>query len=89
MELDQAVAAAYGWADLDLGHAFHETPQGLRYTISEPARREVLGRLLALNHERYEAEVKAGLHKKKGGRRKDEGGKGKQDRQGSSQMSMF
>lgn len=29
----------------------------------------MLGRLLALNHERYEAEVKAGLHdnKKKGG----------------------
>jgi hypothetical protein len=74
VEMDQAVAAAYGWADLALGHAFHETPQGLRYTISEPARREVLGRLLALNHERYEAEKKAGLHdakrKKKGGGRK-------------------
>ena len=64
-EMDNAVAAAYGWTDLDLGHGFHETKQGLRYTISEDARREVLGRLLKLNHERYEEEVKQGLHDKK------------------------
>jgi len=69
VEMDNAVAAAYGWADLDLGHDFHETPQGLRYTISESARREVLSRLLALNHARYEEEVKAGLHAKKGSRK--------------------
>jgi hypothetical protein len=42
VEMDQAVAAAYGWADLDLGHGFHETRHGVRYTISELARREVL-----------------------------------------------
>ncbi len=65
VEMDQAVAAAYGWTDLDLDHGFHETKQGLRYTISEEARREVLGRLLKLNHERYEEEVKQGLHDKK------------------------
>jgi hypothetical protein len=65
LEIDQAVATAYGWADLDLGHDFHTTPQGLRYTISEAARREVLDRLLELNHQRYEEEVKMGLHKKK------------------------
>ena len=41
----------------------------MRYTISEPARREVLSRLLKLNHERYEEEVKAGLHEKKGGKK--------------------
>jgi hypothetical protein len=70
VELDQAVAAAYGWNDLDLGHGFHETKQGERYTISESARREVLDRLLALNHERYEEEVKAGLHDKKKGKAK-------------------
>jgi len=63
-EMDNAVAAAYGWSDLDLGHSFHETPQGVRFTISETARREVLARLLQLNHERYEEEVKAGLHEK-------------------------
>jgi hypothetical protein len=63
-EMDEAVAKAYGWEDLDLGHGFHETRQGIRYTISEEARNEVLGRLLTLNHERYEEEVKAGLHDK-------------------------
>jgi hypothetical protein len=56
IEMDHAVAAAYGWADLDLGHGFHETKQGNRYTISEAARREVLDRLLALNHERHAVE---------------------------------
>ena len=62
VELDQAVAAAYGWTDLDLGHGFHQTKQGQRYTICEPARRQVLDRLLKLNFERYEEEVAAGLH---------------------------
>ena len=66
VEMDQAVAAAYGWSDLDLGHGFHETKQGVRYTISESARRTVLDRLLALNHQRYDEEVKAGLHDKAG-----------------------
>jgi hypothetical protein len=58
------VAAAYGWDDLDLEHGFHETKQGLRYTISEAARRTVLDRLLALNHQRYAEEVAVGLHDK-------------------------
>ena len=57
VEMDHAVAAAYGWNDLDLGHGFHETKQGTRFTISESARREVLARLLKLNHERYAEEV--------------------------------
>jgi hypothetical protein len=52
---------------LDLGHGFHETKQGIRFTISEPARREVLARLLKLNHERYAEEVAQGLHEKKRG----------------------
>lgn len=60
-EMDEAVARAYGWEDLRLEHAFHETKQGLRYTISEAARREVLDRLLLLNHERHAQEVAAGL----------------------------
>lgn len=69
-EMDEAVARAYGWDDLDLGHGFHETKQGLRYTISEEARREVLGRLLKLNHERYAEEVAMGLHEKGMGAKK-------------------
>jgi hypothetical protein len=79
VEMDNAVAAAYGWTDLDLGHGFHETKQGIRYTISEPARREVLQRLLKLNHERYEEEVRQGLHEKKGkkGRRPGARGQGR------------
>jgi hypothetical protein len=56
VEMDYTVAAAYGWKDLDLGHGFHRTKQGIRYTISEAARRTVLDRLLALNHERYATE---------------------------------
>lgn len=75
VEMDQAVAAAYGWSDLDLGHGFHATKQGVRYTLSEPARRTVLDRLLQLNHQRYEEEVKAGLHDKKAkGKRQKAGG---------------
>ncbi len=65
-EMDEAVARAYGWDDLKLEHGFHETKQGLRYTISEAARREVLDRLLLLNHQRHEEEVRAGLFDKKG-----------------------
>lgn len=61
-EMDEAVVEAYGWTDIDLNHGFHETKHGVRYTISEAARREVLDRLLRLNHERYAAEVAAGLH---------------------------
>jgi hypothetical protein len=75
--MGHAVAAAYGWTDLDLGHGFHETKQGLRFTISEPARREVLGRLLRLNHERYAEEVAHGLHEKGRKAGKGSGRKGK------------
>lgn len=70
VEMDEAVAAAYGWADLKLQHRFHDTKQGVRYTLSEAARREVLDRLLRLNHERYAEEVRQGLHDKKGGKGK-------------------
>ena len=53
VEMDYAVAQTYGWEDLNLAHDFHETKQGLRYTISEPIRREILDRLLQLNFDRY------------------------------------
>ena len=95
VQMDQAVTAAYGWTPstgsgqgLDLEHGFHETPQGVRYTISQAARWEVLDRLLALNHERYEEEVREGLHekKKKGKRGKRASRRKKQD---DGQMSLF
>lgn len=56
VELDNAVAAAYGWEDLELTHDFCETPQGIRYTLGPVVRTEVLDRLLELNHERLAAE---------------------------------
>lgn len=72
VEMDQAVAVAYGWNDLDLLHGFHETKRGVQFTIGESARRVVLARLLALNHQEHEEEGRASLHikrkKKSGGR---------------------
>ncbi|MEQ1947248.1 MAG: DNA methyltransferase [Bryobacteraceae bacterium] len=59
VEMDHAVTTAYGWSDLDLGHDFHETKQGIRFTISEEARRKVLDRLLVLNHARHALELAA------------------------------
>lgn len=93
VEMDSAVAAAYGWQDLDLCHGFHETAQGLRFTISESARREILTRLLQLNHERYAEEVRQGLHEKKkkrgsrkGDKRKKAASKKKDE---EKQMKLF
>lgn len=69
-EIDCTLAETYGWDDLDLGHGFHDVPylpenDRVRFTISEPARVEVLRRLAELNRQRYEEEVAQGLHGKK------------------------
>ncbi|PMY73088.1 MULTISPECIES: Eco57I restriction-modification methylase domain-containing protein [unclassified Pseudomonas] len=66
-EIDLVVANAYGWGDIELDHGFHEVPylpEGgrVRFTISEPARIEVLRRLSALNRQRYEEEVAQGVY---------------------------
>ena len=50
-EIDAAVAAAYGWEDLDLSRDFHRTRQGVRLTINSATRTEILDRLLELNHD--------------------------------------
>jgi hypothetical protein len=60
--LDTAVRDAYGWQDLPLGHDFYEIetlPENdrVRYTISPAARKELLKRLLALNHARAAEEA--------------------------------
>jgi hypothetical protein len=89
VEMDQAVAAAYGWTDLKLDHGFHETKQGVRFTISEPARREVLQRLLKLNHERYAEEVKQGLHSKKGAAKKSAPKKSAASKPAQPEASLF
>ena len=54
--LDAAVAAAYGWQDLVLGHDFQETRVGIRFTVAPAAQTELLDRLLELNHARYARE---------------------------------
>jgi hypothetical protein len=81
--MDETVKEAYGWTHLDLGHDFHEVPylpenDRVRFTVSEPARLEILKLLLDLNEERHRQEVEAGLWDKKGGKskktKKSEGG---------------
>ena len=61
VELDLAVAAAYGWEDLELDHDFWETRQGTRFTVGPEARTELLDRLLELNHARHAAGVDVGI----------------------------
>jgi hypothetical protein len=65
-EAKTASAPLPRWREIELGHGFHETQQGIRFTISPQARVDVLDKLLALNHYRYEQEVKLGLHSGKG-----------------------
>ena len=71
-DIDQTVAEAYGWTDLDLDHGFHEVaylPESncVRFTISESARIEILRRLAELNRERYQEEQ--GVASPNGGKR--------------------
>jgi len=68
--MDETVLKAYGWEDINLAHGFYEVdylPENdrVRYTISPDVRKEVLKRLLKLNHEIHDQEVKAGLDAKR------------------------
>ena len=56
-EVKVASAPLPSWREIGLGHGFHETRQGIRFTISPQARVDVLDKLLALNHYRYQQEV--------------------------------
>jgi len=69
-KLDNEVLGTYGWSDIDLRHDFYEVdylPENdrIRYTIHSDARKEILKRLLELNHKIHDEEVKAGLWDKK------------------------
>lgn len=55
VELDAAVAAAYGWDDLDLTHGFHTYRKMTRWTVPPATRVEILDRLLEENHRRAAA----------------------------------
>lgn len=90
-QMDEAVLKAYGWNEevigngvkqspINLAHDFYEVdylPENdrVRYTISPEARKEVLKRLLELNHKIHEEEVAAGLWDK--GKAKGKKQKGK------------
>jgi hypothetical protein len=51
--IDRWCALAYGWTDLELEHDFFETRLGVRFTLPRATRREILRRLLLLNHARH------------------------------------
>jgi hypothetical protein len=68
IETDLATAEAYGWSELPLDHGFHPTRQGVRFTVSEAARTELLDRLLELNHARHADEAANGTNRLRGSR---------------------
>jgi hypothetical protein len=51
LQLDSLVLSLYGWIDIKLSHDFYETKQGIRFTIDEKSRAEIISRLLTLNHQ--------------------------------------
>ncbi|MGV9595122.1 Eco57I restriction-modification methylase domain-containing protein [Streptosporangium sandarakinum] len=66
-DIDEAVCRAYGWDDLidQLDHGHHNIGRETRYTVGPAVQRELVDRLLELNHARYAEEVAQGLHDKK------------------------
>ncbi len=61
IEINRTVLERYGWEDIQTGEAFHEVaylPAGsnVRFTVSEPARLEILKRLAMLNRDRSESQ---------------------------------
>jgi len=76
VEMDNAVLEAYGWQDVQLRHEFYEVdylPENdrIRFTIHPDARKEILKRLLELNHRIHAEEVAAGLWDKKSTKSKE------------------
>jgi hypothetical protein len=70
VQMDETVLDAYGWKDVELKHDFYEVdylPENdrVRFTIHPDARKEILKRLLELNHKIHAEEVAAGLWDKK------------------------
>lgn len=82
-ELDEAVLTSYGWNDILLKHEFYEIdflPENdrIRFSIHPDARKEILKRLLMLNHQSYKKEVSEDLknikakHKKIDNKKKED-----------------
>lgn len=60
-QMDQIVANAYGWGDIDFRLDFYEVeylPENdrIRFAMHPEARKEILRRLLVLNHKQYDNE---------------------------------
>lgn len=72
VQVDEAVAAAYGWSDVVLDHGFHTYRQARRWTIGPAARVELMDRLLEENQKRaaQEARMSAPAGKKTTARRR-------------------
>ncbi|MEX0684365.1 MAG: DUF433 domain-containing protein [Balneolales bacterium] len=67
-KINLIVLEAYGWDDIKLRLDFYEVDylpdnDNIRFTIHPDARREILARLLDLNHTIFEEEARQGLHK--------------------------
>ncbi|MDD5508476.1 MAG: restriction endonuclease [Bacteroidales bacterium] len=99
VQMDEAVLEAYGWHEdspkwgpaIQLRHDFYEVdylPENdrIRFTIHPDARKEVLKRLLKLNYEIHEEEVRAGLWEKKGGKEERHKGAKAQRHKGSDEQ---
>lgn len=65
MSLDAAVISAYGWDDVSLAHGFRQIAGRTKFFVAESASNEILMRLLKLNHERYDAQVRTGIEPNK------------------------
>ncbi|MEI6387926.1 MAG: hypothetical protein WCQ50_14950, partial [Spirochaetota bacterium] len=92
--IDEAVRDAYGWSDIPLQHGFHELeflPENdrVRYTISNPVRKLILGELLKLNHLRHREELEAGIVDEEGKRIRGKEGKGRKIKENSGQGGLF
>jgi len=86
-QMDETVLKAYGWTDIHLAYDFYEVdylPENdrTRYTIAPAARKEILKRLLKLNHDIHEQELQEG----KGPKGKP---KKKQKADDEKQMTLF
>ena len=65
IKLDAAVLKTYGFNGITLDHNFYQTRQGVRFTISEDANKQILKNLLELNHKLGALEVSTKTKSKK------------------------
>lgn len=88
-KLDELVAAAYGWDDLDMGHDFRQVEylpkkDNIRHAIPEATRLDILRRLTDLNRQRWLEEQRPAAKGKKTGAGKRQGQKS-----GASQNMLY